>query len=276
MMSTVTDNPNETSMQLTGRDYISHSSISTYQRCPLKYYFRYVKNIPERFVSSALVFGSAIHQALQFHFEELLAGNEAPDLDTLLSVYQDEWRNRDKDTVRFGKTESISSLGQLAERMLSAFQQSELSRPDERILGIEEEFREPLIEEVPDLLARIDLISETDEKLIVTDFKTSRSRWSEAQARQSGDQLLLYGEIVKEIFPEKEIALRFVVLTKTKNPVIEQIDVPFGERQASRAKNIVNRVWNAIRTHHFYPNPSAMNCAGCPFQVECRDWTGKE
>ena len=77
-MSTVTDNPNETSMQLTGRDYISWSAISTYQRCPLKYSFRYVKNIPERFVSSALVFGSAIHQALQFHLKNCWQATRLP------------------------------------------------------------------------------------------------------------------------------------------------------------------------------------------------------
>ena len=51
------------------RDYVSHSAISTYQQCPLRYYFRYVANLPEELTSSALVFGSGIHRAAELHFQ---------------------------------------------------------------------------------------------------------------------------------------------------------------------------------------------------------------
>ena len=84
--------------QLPNRDYISFSAISSYQSCPLKFKFRYMDQLPEDAVSAALVFGGAIHNAVEFHFNELMAGNTAPDLDTLLDVYQDAWRNRDDAT----------------------------------------------------------------------------------------------------------------------------------------------------------------------------------
>ena len=70
------------------RDYISHSAISTYQQCPLRYRFKYVDGIPERFVSSNLIFGGAIHSALEFHFTELLCGNEPPSQDLLLTSFR--------------------------------------------------------------------------------------------------------------------------------------------------------------------------------------------
>ena len=54
------------------RDYISHSAITTYQQCPLRYQFKYVDGLPETVVSSALIFGGAIHSALESHFTELL------------------------------------------------------------------------------------------------------------------------------------------------------------------------------------------------------------
>lgn len=41
------------------RDYLSYSAITTYQGCPLRYYFRYIAGLPERIVSSNLVFGAA-------------------------------------------------------------------------------------------------------------------------------------------------------------------------------------------------------------------------
>ena len=95
--------PNDAAEQLTGRDYISWSAISTFQSCPLKWYFRYVAGLPEETVSSSLVFGGAIHRAAEFHYRELLAGNPAPDLDTLLAEYQEAWHERDLDAIKFGK-----------------------------------------------------------------------------------------------------------------------------------------------------------------------------
>jgi hypothetical protein len=44
------------------RDHLRYSAISTYRNCQIRYYFRYAVGLPERTVSSSLVFGSAIHQ----------------------------------------------------------------------------------------------------------------------------------------------------------------------------------------------------------------------
>src|SRR5437588_10919614 len=54
------------------RDYISFSAIRTYQTCPLRYYFKYVAGLPEESVAAALVFGSAIHRAIEHHFRALM------------------------------------------------------------------------------------------------------------------------------------------------------------------------------------------------------------
>ena len=34
--------PNDVAKELTGKDYLSYSSISTFQACPLRWFFRYV------------------------------------------------------------------------------------------------------------------------------------------------------------------------------------------------------------------------------------------
>ena len=44
--------PGEIAKQLTGRDYLSYSAISTYQRCPLKYLFAYVIGAAPEFQSA--------------------------------------------------------------------------------------------------------------------------------------------------------------------------------------------------------------------------------
>ena len=109
--------PNDLAVELTGRDYISYSAVSTYQACPLKWHFRYQLGLPEEMVSSCLVFGGAVHRAVEHHYRELLAGNGAPDFDTLLYEYQAAWSERDVQEFNFSKGEEFKTLGQLAERV---------------------------------------------------------------------------------------------------------------------------------------------------------------
>ena len=66
--------PNEQAQKLIGRDYISFSAMSTFQQCPLKFYFKYIEKLPEHTVSASLVFGGAMHAAVEHHFRSLLEG----------------------------------------------------------------------------------------------------------------------------------------------------------------------------------------------------------
>ncbi|MFT5327262.1 MAG: putative RecB family exonuclease, partial [Planctomycetaceae bacterium] len=258
------------------RDYISHSAISTYQQCPLRYRFKYVDALPETFVSSNLIFGGAIHSALEFHFTELLCGNEPPTQDLLLDVFQEAWQGRSTEhqDIRFGKSEDHNSLSALADRMLTAFRENPASASDDTVIGIEEELRGELIPGVPDLLARIDLLTTTSDALVITDFKTSRSRWSQNQAENSSSQLLLYSELAKRMMPDREVRLRFLVLTKTKTPTVEAFNVDITPHLARRTIKAVEHTWRAIEAGHFYPAPSPMNCPTCPFRSECNAWPG--
>lgn len=79
--------PAHAAERLIGRVYLSWSQIETYRSCPAKYRFRYIDRIPEKTVFAALVFGGGVHAAVQLHFEELLAGQPAPGLDTLLDAF---------------------------------------------------------------------------------------------------------------------------------------------------------------------------------------------
>ena len=255
------------------RDYLSYSAITTYQGCPLRYYFRYIAGLPERTVSSNLVFGAAVHRAVEHHFNELLAGNEPPGLDALVGEYDRHWSESDPKAVQFGKDDDVESLGRLASKMFGAFQTSPLATPTGRIIGVEEELRGNVVAGCPDLLGRIDLIVETADELIVTDLKTSRSKWSREQAGDSAGQLLLYHELVRGFAPQKRVRLQFAVLTKAKDPTIDLHEVAVNQRHIDRTKRIVEQVWRAIESRIFYPAPSPLQCPTCAFRTACRAWT---
>ncbi|MDF1845045.1 MAG: PD-(D/E)XK nuclease family protein [Rubripirellula sp.] len=256
------------------RDYLSYSAVRTFQSCPLKYRFRYIDGLPEECVSSALVFGSAIHAAVEFFFSQQLAGEEEPGLDELLDVYQQSWWDRSEHEVRFGKTETADSLHELADRMLAAFLASDLTKQEGRIVGVEEELRGELSPELPDLLGRVDLLLETDDSVIVQDFKTSRSAWNEYQAEDQSEQLLLYADLVRRLVPGKQLRLQFAVITKAKSPKVQLLEANFDKSKLDRTKRVFESVWSAIQSRNFYPSPSPMQCPGCGYRSQCAAWRG--
>ena len=175
--------------------------------------------------------------------------------------------------MQFGKSEDLASLGSLADRMLQAFVSSDLSRPSGSIIGIEEELQAPVLSDCPDLLARLDLAVETDDALVVTDFKTARSRWSAGDVNAAEGQLVLYHELIQQL-TDKPIRLQFAVITKTKQPDIELQPVTPDPLRIERIRQLIRRVWTGIQSGNFYPVPNAMNCPSCGYRDRCARWTG--
>jgi len=269
-----TNPANEVAKRLTGRDYVSWSALSTFRTCPLKYKFRYIDSLPEESVSAALLFGSGIHSAVEQHFQAILSGDTKPDVERLMFAYRASWLGHDPDAIQFGSKETRESLDDLAARMLTAFLNSPAASAQGGVLGVEEEIRGLLVEGMPDLYGRVDLLTEDADRLVVTDIKTSRGKWSAEQIEDSGEQLLLYSHLASEISPGKKIATRFLVLTKTKEPVVEEHVREVEPGSVKRTLAGVERVWRAIESGVFYPAPSTMSCSTCGYRAACRAWSG--
>ena len=115
----------------------------------------------------------------------------------------------------------------------------------------------------------------TGNKLRVIDFKTSRSRWTEAKIQEAAPQMLLYAALVRPLAQELgvgEVLLEWSVITKARQPAVEIHTLTPQPKQIARTKAVVQRVWDAIKAGHFYPSPSAMGCATCPYAKPCKQW----
>ena len=269
-----TNPANEVAKNLTGRDYVSWSALSTFRTCPLKYKFRYIDGLPEESVSSALVFGTGIHTAVEQHYQAILSGEEQPDIERLMFAYRASWLGHDPDAIQFGSTETRASLDALASKMLTAFLASPATNVRGTVLGVEEPVRGLLVDGVPDLYGRVDLLTEDSDSLVITDIKTSRGKWSAEQVEDSGEQLLLYSHLASEISPGKKIATRFLIITKTREPQIEEHVREVTPAAVKRTLASVERVWRAIEGQQFYPAPSTMSCSSCGYRAACRAWVG--
>ncbi|MFO0905697.1 MAG: PD-(D/E)XK nuclease family protein [Pirellulales bacterium] len=255
------------------REYLSFSAIRTYQACPLKYYFRYVLGLPEARVAASLVFGGAVHAAIEEHFRQRLSGT-TPDVESLLATYRTEWRLRADERVEYGQGETPESLERQARAMLSVFLGHDAAQPAGRILGVEETLRAKLLPGVPEILGRVDLVRETDESLVIADWKTSRSRWAAEQFESAAEQLVLYTQLAHEWTVSKPFDIELVVLTKTALPQVQRHVRRVRTSDVTRVAAIVARVWRAVEAGHFYPAPSTVTCGGCPYRGPCRAWCG--
>jgi CRISPR/Cas system-associated exonuclease Cas4 (RecB family) len=273
--------PNRAVERLTGRSYLSHSQISLMRSCPQRFAFQYVEKVPKDFQPSALLLGGGIHSALELFFRAKLEGLGVTK-EALLSAYHDAWNCQQRDAgdeipVRFNIGESPDTLHALADRMIVAFLTSPLAEPKGVIVGIEEELRIVLHPDLPDVLARVDLVTQTDGSLHVIDFKTSRSRWTEQKAAESGDQLVLYGQTVARMSRSMglPVKLHFAVLTKHKKPQVQILPVAADEQRVEVMRDGIAQVWAAIQAGNFYPSPSPMSCATCPFKSRCPVFAGR-
>jgi putative RecB family exonuclease len=244
--------------------------VRLYQACPLRYHFKYVAGLPEATVGSSLAVDEAFHACLQVHFEHLRAEGRPPDLDTLLDVFWTAWHAHDGQTIVFNQGEDLAAVARLAERLLRAFQASDLARPGGIIVGVGEEVRGAVVSGCPDLLARIDLLRDTCRELVLTDFRTSRSAWNVDRVEEAAPELLIYHELAKRLAGGRPIRIELAVMTKTKFPVLTRHEVPVDPHQVERAKVLVQRIWRGIEAGHFYPVPSPLNCTRCPFRAPCR------
>lgn len=269
--------PNRLAERLTGRPYLSHSQLTLMRTCPRRFAFEYVEAAMLDFLPSGLLFGAAVHAALELHFRCQMEGLNATHA-ALLSVFLDAWvRQRDLTPdgaalpVRFNKGEDRESLFALAERVLRAFLASPAADPPGDVLGVEEELRVVLDPDLPDVLAKVDLVYADEGAVHVVDFKTSRSRWSDRRVSGAGEQLLLYGRTAAGLSDGLglPVALHIVVLTKAVRPAVQVVDVPAEPWQLAAVRDRVAEAWRAITAGHFHPSPSPAHCRACPFRSRC-------
>ena len=117
---------------------------------------------------------------------------------------------------------------------------------------------------LPDLLARVDLIVDAGDSLIVTDFKSSRSHWDDDQVVNAADQLLLYSGLVRELADGRPLRLEFLVMTKTKVPSVTRHPVAYEPRQVERTKREVEHVWRRSRPDTSIPIPRRCSAPPAP------------
>lgn len=192
-----------------------------------------------------------------------------------MQVFDACWERETTDVpVTYPKGQEKDTIRAQAQRMIEQFLASKHAVPEGEIIGLQETFRVVLAEDLPDLMGRVDVLTHNGSELLITDVKAARSMWTAETANDNSDQLVLYSLGMEDLARTLDAAvqLRFVIVTKTKEPRVEAVPVEVDPDRISRTRAVVERVIQAMQYGVVYPSPSQINCSTCPFQQQCEGW----
>jgi RecB family exonuclease len=255
--------------------YESHSSLSTYESCPLRYAYRYVERRPGEIRLGQFAFANAIHRAFELFVRERVraraGGCTPPGIDIL-------WTGFDEAMVGSGlPAEEVERARLRAVPVLARFVQRE-SANDAQPVGAEMGFGVPV--ELPGETAGIRFVGYVDRvdrrpdgSTEVIDYKTGRVA---SQADVDADrQLTAYAFACargglrdpasgKALGPASRLGLYFTdrgtLLWTTRNP--DQLEAFEG--------HVVETV-QRVRRREFAPRPDPAKCWWCEYRTGCPD-----
>lgn len=258
------------------RPHWSYSAISQYLRCPLQYYFQRVLKLPSGTTSSGLILGSAVHAGLAAYHVRLQQQMAVGPTD-VLQAYHDEWVERERaETVVYKEGELRDDCIQQGEQLLKLYLNEP---PPQSIVAVEQRFMVPLKNSHGDfletpLVAITDLVTSKGSELTIQEFKTSGRAYGNSEVETSL-QPTCYVHAVQESLGV-EAGVQFTVLVKTRTPKVQRLTTSRNVSDCGRLGDLVEAIERAVELKVFYPVESPLNCSGCAYRQQCKEWTSPE
>jgi superfamily I DNA/RNA helicase/RecB family exonuclease len=252
----------------------SHSQLSTYLDCPLRYAFEKVYRIPIGGTKGYFEFGGTIHQAFEVYArarrDAAAAGLPLPGYETLKGAFDAVWR-----PTNYADRQAADHYRTRAEPALRRFYEREIANLAQAIdfevgftLEIASGDGAPPVQ-FYGVIDRID--RHADGSIEIIDYKTGRPR---NQADVDADrQLSAYAMALAEgavrdpatgerLPPASRLTLYFTetdqAISTTRSP--EQLD---------EFRTLVTRVARRVRSGDFAATPSARACGRCDYRLLC-------
>ena len=242
---------------------VSHKQVDDYETCPLKYQYIHVLRIPLR-QHHSIVYGNALHRAVEFYLRRRAAGNYTA-LEDLHRAYDDAWRNEGFLTREH--EEQRREAGRVALERFYHEEETSGAKP----AAVEQEFGFAL--GPTRVRGRFDRLDETEAGTVVIDYKSSDvtdQKKADQRARDSL-QLKIYALALREMTGRTpaRVELRFLEsgLAGRHRPA---------EPDLARARAAIEAAASGIRARRFDPAPAYQTCRYCPYNQVCPSTATRE
>jgi DNA helicase-2/ATP-dependent DNA helicase PcrA len=235
---------------------LSFRQIDDYRTCPLKYKYIHRLKVP-LLVHHRVVYGSAVHKAVQAHFRARVEGLPSSE-DDVIAAFRAAWVSEG-----FLSREHEEQRLRAGEEALRRFIQEEARAPLIPT-GVEQEFA--FFVGRTKVQGRYDLVVEREGRITILDFKTGAIDDPEEARKRAKESLQLDVYALAHLrttgrLPDW-VELRFLEsgLAGGKRPTAEE---------AARTEEVVTEVSAQIRQRDFEARPSYMACGQCAFRDIC-------
>ncbi len=242
---------------------VSHNQVDDYETCPLKYHYIHIKRIPIR-QHHNVVYGSAVHKAVEFYLRRRAVGNFTS-LEDFLKAFDDAWRNEGFLTREHEEQRKRAGI----EALTRFYHEEEAS--GQKPTDVESEFGFAL--GPTRVRGRYDRVDETPDGLVVIDYKSSdvtEQKKADQRAKESL-QLKMYALAQKEMTGRMPayVELRFLEsgLTGRHKPTEEDLGEAIEAIEAAAA---------GIRARRFDPTPGYQVCRYCAYNQICPSTATRE
>jgi putative RecB family exonuclease len=271
-------NPEEIKSQL----HLSYSQINTYLICPMKYAHQYVWGTAPETRPAALIFGSAIHHAVEAYYKNLQETGEIIPPEQMISIFNVTLLRQINDTpvhITYKTGEDLESIREMGHQLIRLFH-TEVAPQEIKAVEFPFSVSVPDLEtggKLPIRLAGYFDLIECDEEgtYIIGELKTAGQRYSNLKLEYDL-QPTVYSYAVsrmKLVQSPEDCLVRYDVLLKTKKPAFERYFVVRTDEDHSRLIHLINQVSRAIEQHIFYRN-TGWQCGDCQFKQTCFDKEG--
>lgn len=248
----------------------SHSRLSTFEDCPLKFKYRYIDRIekPEAQTIEAFV-GSIVHRVLQRLYSDLLL-EKLNSFEEILALYRALWTAEWRPEIRIVRPGfTAEHYFQYGEKCLRNYYQQYAPFGQAQTLKLEEMLYFQLDEAghyrlcgVVDRIAR-----RADGTYEIHDYKTSTSLATQQNA-DSDRQLALYQIALEQLWPDVrtvELCWHYlgygVTLRSRRTP----------EQLAELRRSTIEQIDRIEAAREFPPKKSEL-CGWCEYREECPLW----
>jgi len=238
---------------------LTYGQVSDYLECPAKYRFGHLIRIPTP-VSHQMVYGRALHAAVQAFHRRQMAGQPMP-LTELHAELDAAW-----ESTGFLTREHEEARRNAARETLERFWSAQQADPA-RTTAVELEFVVPFgRDRVRGRYDRVD--TDASGQVTIVDYKSSDVRDAATASRRAREslQLAIYGSAweAQHGSPPGDLVLHFL------ESGIEGHSSPSPKRLAGAAEQVATAA-DGIRAGRFDANPSPTRCGYCPFREICPD-----
>ncbi len=235
---------------------LSATQIDDYRTCPLKYRYVHILRVP-LLTHHRIIYGSAIHKAVQQMFEARLAGVAFSE-DELLAAFRRSWVSEG-----FLSREHEERRLVAGEETLRRFCEEEAANPWTPS-AVEKEFT--FYVEHSKVQGRYDLVIEKDGYVTILDFKTGPVDDPEKARKRAKDSLqldvyaLAHWKTTGRLPDWVELRFLESGIAGGKQPTPEQ---------AQETESLIRDVSRQIRRREFPATPSWNACGYCAFRDIC-------